>query len=274
MTLADNTENTIRKMRLTTRALTDQRILNDAYAELEKSSSIVNEYITQYFTMKKIIKIASLAAIVIISISIFSSKFSDAKTAPKKIYNTLLSNENFCISSYKADAQEPFQEIWVSQSLDMKLFKTKSEGEDLLTFWDIPRDSMLVSLNYTDNFESELITEQMLAELEESIISAFSLNQFTNLKKIPRNAKWHEVNDINILNLVPNAIVFELIYAKAAYIKWRIFLDKATNLPKRMEVHVKDESDDQYKLEIKAVIRENFGPVITTPEFIPTGRYN
>ena len=50
MTLADNTENTIRKMRLTTRALTDKRILNDAYAELEKSSSIVNEYITQYFT--------------------------------------------------------------------------------------------------------------------------------------------------------------------------------------------------------------------------------
>jgi hypothetical protein len=70
---------------------------------------------------------------------------------------------------------------------------------------------------------------------------------------------------------------------KLQYFKWRIFVKEKTFLPKRAELYIKSNAQDDYALvsisivsypgeeNIKNIIRKNFGPVLSSPQYQPTG---
>lgn len=283
MTLADNTERIVEQMRLKTRAVTDERILKDAFTEFEKSAPYTRQMTIRNNFVTKYAGIAAVAAVIVIIWSVYISHFDEKFAAPKQIYNDLAQNENFSISLYQANEEQPFRQIWTSKSLEMTLLKTSEQNIELLTLWDITRNNKMTSRTTASSIQTEKVPHnKMLDELEESLFYAFSLAHFKNISDIPGNAKWTQIQS-------QDSKVFELSWhqkdleGKHQYFKWRIILEENTNLLKRTELYVKSDSHDQYRLdsfsiisypeqeEIRTLIRINFDIVISPPEYQPTG---
>lgn len=279
MTLADNTERLMEQMSLKTRAVTDQWILNDAFAEFDKSAPVTLTMVIRNNLVIKSLRIAAVAAIVIVIWSVYASLFNNKFSAPKQIYNDLIKTDNFCISMYHAGQEQAFEQVWASKSLEMTLFRTTEQNRELLTLWDISRKNKMTSI---DSAQTEKITKEMLNELEESMFYVFSLARFRKFNDIPGNAKLTQIQ-------LPDSETFELSWHRKnsegnnQYFKWRIILEENTNILQRTELYAKSNPKDQYKLdsfsiisypeqkEIITLIRRNFDIVISTPEYQPTG---
>jgi len=283
MTLADNTEQRVEQLHLKTRDVTDQRILNDAFIEFEKSAPY-----TQTITIRNniITKYSGIAAVVAFLITIwflYASLSPRGFTAAKQICEDLTKIDNFSISMYLADQKEPFQQIWASKPIEMTLLKNTNQNSDLLTLWDISRNNKMISTIADNPTQTENMTHsKMLSELEEYIFYTYSLNRFYSISDIPKNAKWKQIQSTD-------SKVFELSWhqkdsvGKQQYYKWRIILNDNTNIPERTELYLKSNSDNQYILdrfcvishpqqsEIRTIILEYFDIVINPPQYLPTG---
>lgn len=292
MALADNTEQRVEQMRLKTRDVTDQRILNDAFIAFDRSSPYARKITIRNNVVTKYAGIAAAAAVLITIWFAYTSLFSEKFTAPKQICDDLAQIDNFSISMYLAEQpvesllverDEPFQQIWASKPLEMTLLKTTSQNADLLTLWDISRNNKMTSATSDKTAKTENMPHsKMLSELNESVFYTFSLNRFYSISDIPKNAKWTQIQS-------NDSKVFELLWhqkdsvGKQQYFKWRIMLNENTNLLERTELYIKSYSEDQYKLdrfcvishplqdEIRTIILENFNIVISPPQYLPTG---
>ncbi len=288
---ADNTEELVEQMHLKTRPLTDERILKDAFASLEKSSQSAYRKTTHSSNLKRFVIATAAAAAVVIAWAGTHFLISDYSklSAPKQIFNALDKDENFCISNYRAGSEVPFEQVWVSKQLEMKMFSKIEANSNFMTLWDISRNVKISEQGPRNIEKTEPITEKMETELEKSLVRIFSLSRFSSIGEIPKTAAWQKVHDPIIVNQVPDTQVFELSWqqknsaGQMQYFKWRIFLSANNYVPRRTEVYIKSSPNDQYELdsysiishpgeeEIKDRIRENFGPIISSPEYQPTG---
>ncbi len=283
MALADNTERIIEQMRLKTRDVTDQRILNDAFLEFEKSATHTCKLPTRNNVIRRFAGIAAAAAIAVVFWSVYAAFFNHEFEAPKQIFDNLAKTENVSIAMYNAVEEEPFQQIWASKPIEMTLLKTTSQNANLLTLWDISRNNKMISATSDKTAKTENMPHsKMLSELEKSVFYTLSLNRFYSIIDIPKNAKWTQIQSTD-------SNVFELSWhqkdtvGKQQYFKWRIILNENTKLLERTELYIKSNSEDQYKLdrfcvishpqqdEIRTIILENFNIVISSPQYLPTG---
>jgi hypothetical protein len=294
MTYADNTEHLVKQMRLTTRPLTDERILKDAFATLEKSPQSAHRVKAKSNNIKRILAVTSVAAAIVIvwSAAHYLREVYSYQSEPKQIFNDLVKAETFCISNYHANSETPFEQVWVAKQLEMKMFSTIEADNNLMTLWDISRNVKMSSQGARSDLKTVPITKKMHAELDKSLAKVFSLSRFTNLNDIPKNAEWQwdiNPNMISLSRVLLRTQVCELTWqqknsaGKMQYLKWLILLNIDTRLPGKTELYTKSNLDDQYVLasysiilypgeeEIKNHIRENFGPIISSPEYQPTG---
>ena len=288
MTLDDKTERRVEAMCLKTTIGMDERILRDAFAKLEKSPAISHKTSRTKFT-KRFISIAAIAAVITIIFFVKQARFNTRLAAPKQIYTNLEKTGNFCISNYHAEEDMPFEQVWVLKTSDMKMFKNNENGQTLMTLYDIPKHSKMISLLSADSIQTEKITNEMLDDLGKALVQAFSLKQFSNFKEIPKNASWRPVHDTKITSLLPGSDVFDLLWhkknseAKMQYFKLRVFVTENTNILRRTELYIKSEPEGEFELVsfsivsypdeeyIKDVIRSNFGPMVSLPSYRPTG---
>jgi hypothetical protein len=291
MTLSDNTERLVQQMHLRTRALTDERILKDAFAQFEKSAPYTKTRTIKNNVYTRLVTIAAAVAIVVFiwSVSHFLIKSNQGLAVTKQVYNTLDKSENYCISNYLAGQEEPFQQMWVLKSVDMKMLKNVEKNSELLTLWDLSKNIKMISQGSLSSLQTESITDDMLHELDKTMLQVFSLDKFGKLSEIPKNAAYHWIHDAKVDTQFPDSDVFELSWqqedsdGKLQYFKWRIFVKEKTFLPKRAELYIKSNSQDEYALvsisivsypgeeNIKNIIRKNFGPVLSSPQYQPTG---
>jgi hypothetical protein len=291
MTLFGNTEYLVQQMHLRTRALTDERILKDAFAQFDKSAPYTKTTTIKNNVFTRFITIAAAVAIIVFiwSVSHFLIKSNQGLAVPKQVYNTLDKSENYCISNYLAGQEEPFQQMWVLKSVDMKMFRTVEKNSELLTLWDLSKNKKMISQGSLSSLQTEAITDDMLSELDKSMLEIFSLDKFGKLSEIPKNAAYQWIHDAKVDAQFPDSDVFELSWqqedsdSKMRYFKWRLFVKEKTFILKRMELYVKSNPQDQYALvsisivsypgeeNIKNIIRKNFGPVISSPQYQPTG---
>ena len=283
MALADNTERLIEQLSMKTRIVTDERILKDAFVEFEKSAPYSRKLIIRNTTITKFGGIAAAAAFAVIVWAVYISIFNDNLAAPKKIYNDLASIDNFSISMFHANKEQPFGQIWVSKPLEMSLLKTTTQNSEFLTLWDISRNNKMTSTSSANSIQTEKSTHDKLKnELEESVFNVYSLAHFKKINDIPGNAKWAQIQS-------PDSDIFELTWqqkdsdGKLKYYKWRFILENTSNLLKRTELYIKSNPSDQYVLDsfsiisypeqedIRTLIIRNFNIVISAPEYQPTG---
>ncbi len=278
MNPADQIEQTIERLHITTRAETDKRILDDAFAALEKSAQKQSPDVGRIARRRTLrIRIAELAAVAAVILVVFALFFGTRVTetaALNEIYEALGKVENVCIARFQPPANEPVQIEWVSQTLNIDMVRF---GERFV-LWDIPNKVQMIKYLSTGSITTTAITDEMLAKVEQATGRRFGLVPFSDISDVS-GARWSRVEDPEIEVTVSGTKVYELTWPQKETSsevielrKWRVFVDTRTNLPKRAEHYFKLKHQEEYKFEmfevitypsggqIQAFVRKTFGP--------------
>lgn len=282
MNPADNIERAVEQLYITTRAETDKRILDDAFVALEKSAQEQSFHIGRSARPKTLrIRIAEMAAVAAVILVIFALFFGTSTTdlGLGEIYQAMGAVENICITTFEPAANEPMQIEWVSQTLNIDMFRI---GEQLV-LWDIPNNVKMTKNLSSDSVKTQILSGEMLSKVKQAAVQRFGLVPFSNISDIP-GARWSRVEDLDIEAAVSGTKVYDLTWPETNTAsgsielrKWRVFWDRSTNLPKRAEWYSKLQSEEEYIFEtfavvtypsdsqIQVLIRETFGSAPTQP---------
>jgi hypothetical protein len=282
MNSADNIERTVGQLHITTRAETDKRILDDAFVALEKSAQEQSFHIGRSARPKTLrIRIVELAAVAAVILVIFALFFNTSTTdvGLSEIYQVMGVVDNICITTFEPASNEPMQIEWVSQALNINMFQIGRQ----LVLWDIPNKVKMTKNLSSDSFRSQILSGEMLSRVKQAALQRFGLVPFSNISDIS-GARWTRLNDLEAQADVSGTKVYDLTWqdknAALGAIKLhrrRFFVDKRTNLLKKIELYGKLESEAEYKFEtfavvtypsedqIRTLIRETFGSAPTQP---------
>ncbi len=289
MNYADDVERTIGKLHIATRAETDEHILEDAYAALEKSARGQSTYIIrnvwQSILRNKIAKYAAVAAVIIAIAALFLNRPAPKISAPGQIDAALKKAENVCIARFHAGDTEPYEQVWTSTTLNVKLLKSTANERVQFVLWDIPNKVKMQTFLSSNFVQTEPITDQMLAELERSMIQNCGLIPYFDMEKIAEDVKWNRIDDPKVTAQAIGTKIFDLTWhqedattGEVKFRRWRVFADTKTNLPKSAEWYVKSKSQEEYSIEshtvflypdqeeIQALIRTTFGRTGRQPD--------
>jgi hypothetical protein len=284
MNPTDQIERTIERLHITTRAETDKRILDDAFAALEKSTQKQSPHVGRSARRRTLrIRIAELAAVAAVILVVFALFFGARATRAvglSEIYEALGKVENVCIATFQPPANEPLQTEWVSQSLNIDMVRFGQQ----FVLWDITNKIRMIKYLSSASLRTEAVSEEMLAKAEKAIHQTFGLLPFAYYKEAPEDAQWSRMDDTQVAAVVPDTKVYELIWQEKSTTseaiglrKWRVFVDTHTNLPKRAEHYFKIDHEEDYKFEkyevitypsedeIQMDIRKTFGPSAGRP---------
>ena len=279
MNLSNDPEQIIEKLHITTKTETDKRILEEAFNVFEKSAfqkqPKSGHVVRQNIFHNTLIKIAALAAVVVIIFAIFLNQ--DAKTDFGKIYNSLAKADNLCISTYLTGETQPNQQIWKTPNI--KLFRIAKQNNIQYTLWDLSKKIKMTKFSSSNSIQSEPITEGQLSELEKSTTQSFGI--LSGISNISEIAQWTRIDDPNNMTIVPGSEIFELTWLEETFsesMKYRktyFFVNTKNNLPLRVENYAKSKPGDQYELENFSVFtypRENEVEAVVERVFNPSSR--
>jgi hypothetical protein len=292
MSSEENIEQSIAELNLTTRAETDKRILEDAYAALGKAARKQQEVpeggILRLVLRNRFAVPAAIAAMILLAFALFFTTQTERTVQIKGVYTALSKAGNIHISEFRAGRTVPDRQIWASENLGVKLFKTESGNRAQYTLWDAKNRVKMMKFLSSNSIQTGPITEQMITELEKSAAGVADLLPFLNENNIPEDARWTRIDEKALSTAVPGTRAYDLTWAaKSAtseavvYRKWRVFEQDRTDLPERVEWYSKSRLEDEYRLEkfavvaypsedeIASVIRNAFGRP-ENPEYIGT----
>ena len=258
---ADNIERAIAQLHIVTTAQTDKRILEDASvalrAGLQKGSA-------QAGRLHALIRIAwplAAAAVILLALALLLNTVFPRGTTFAEFQKAFGKVENVCIATCRAGATEPFEQVWASQTLKVKLLSNGAGRQAQFTLWDLPNKVKMAKFLASEAIPTEPITEQMLAELAKSVIPSSSLFPFADARAVENDAQWSSVNDPQAKTIAPESEVYDLVWTAASapaggavIRRWRLFADRRTHLPMRAEWYAKASPQDQFTLEMFAVI--------------------
>jgi hypothetical protein len=282
MNSAENIERAVEQLHITTRAGTDKRILDDALVALEKSTqkqSPRGGFGARRKTLRiKIAELAAVAAVIVIFFALFvGTSATDVRL--DEVYQALGAVENICITTFDPAIYEPKRIEWISQALNVDIFRI---GEQFILL-DIPNNMKITKNLSSDSVKTQTLSADMLSIVEQAAGQRFGLFPFSKISDRP-HARWSRVEDSEIEALIPDARVYDLTWPEKNTAsgsielrKLRFFLDKDSNLPKRTEWYSKLISEENYKFEtftvvtypaesqIQVLIRNAFGPAAAQP---------
>jgi len=277
MNPTDQIERAIKQWHLTTSAGTDRRILDDAFVALEESkqrrSVGTGSRILQTALRSRMIKFTAAAAMLLIALTLFFKAPAERVIDLDQIHTALGKMQNVCIENFGQGETEPLQQIWLSRTLNLTMFKTEQQS----VLYDIHRQVKMTKDSASGSMTIDRVAKSMLAIQEEALEKALRLVPFAGLSAAPKGAQWVPVLDANTATTVSGAQAYDLVWKQIAddstrYLKWRVFADVQTDLPKRAEWYAKFNPEEEYRLEtfavvtypseseIRIVVQDVFGP--------------
>jgi hypothetical protein len=253
MNPVDSIESRIEQLHATTRTETDKRILDNAFVALCKGVEMQSPGIWRIIAASRMTRPAAAAAVILVAISLFLSMPSGSADTVEEFYRALGTVGNACAASFKPGQTDPFQQVWTSQSLKVRLFKTGVGEKAHFALLDV--GNKLQMTIYLSTVQTEPLTEQKLADLEKSTALSSALAPFSHVRDVPERARWIHVNDPTILAIIPGTKVYDLIWVQVStsekdpHRKWRVFVDAGTHLPRRAEFYSKAEADEEFTFE-------------------------
>jgi len=277
MNPADSIGRRIEQLHMSTGAETDKRILNDSFAALRVGLQQRQGGAWRLILSSRIARPAVAAAVILIAVALLMSVPEKGAETVEGFYRTLSGAGNICVSTFEAAQTSPHQQVWTSQSLKVRLFKSGSGDQARFALWDI--SSKVQMTMYLSAVQTEPLTEERLAELEKSMASFSGLAPFPDAKDVPERAQWSRVNDPAAGAVIGGCAVYDLEWLQQAavseasiYRRWRVFVDTKTHLPRRAESYARSESEEEYTLEyfvmvtypseseIQDIVASTFGP--------------
>ncbi len=288
MNFSDDIERSIEKLHISTKAETDGRILEDAYAALEgipkESSGQRDKNIWQTLFANKIVQYTAVAALIIVGFAMFFKSLAPEPTVSMRVDSALKKAGNICISKFHADGTEPYEQVWFSQTLKVQLVRTTDNNQVRFALTDIPNKVRMLNYSSSDSVRRESVDEKVLAELEKSMVQNSGLVSFLNSSEFTEDVHWQRVIDPTAMAQVPGTKIYDITLlqeaapGEAKYRKWRILADTVTHLPKRAEWYAKSELGREYELErysvfsypdekeIELLVQNTFGPADRRPD--------
>lgn len=265
MEQGDNLERAIEQLLMRTRAETDRRILNDAFAALVGSASggpsKVGVRRRQMITLRRFAVPSGIAAAVIVGFILFVGVPSDKTVSLGQIQSTLARMDNICISTFRVGEAEPFRQVWASKPLGVKLFKVGRGNQAQFTLWDVPHNAKKTKYVRSGYIQTEVIPQPMLIELEKSEAESYGLVPFPDANDVPAEAQWSHLEDRQVAAVVPGTEVYDLTWTAkdttgeiGMQKMWRLFADARSNMPKRAEWYSKLATEDDYGFELFTVV--------------------
>ena len=283
MNSPDNIERAIAQLHIKTRAQTDKRILDDASVALaagvQKQPFEIDGGGRRTDWVIRIARPALVAAAIVVALSLLFRVLPGAEPTVGEIHRAFTKTENTCVSTFQAGQTEPFQQVWTSQTLNVKLFKVGAGNQAQFALWDVPIRVKMIKFLASDAVRTEAITDQMLAELDQSAAQTSRLFPFSDADGVPTDAQWNKVDQSQVTVVLPETKVYDMTWAAAGeapealvHRKCRFFVDIRTQLPKRAEWYAQSRPEDEYTFEtftvvsypsegeIQELIRNTFGP--------------
>jgi hypothetical protein len=278
MNPADQIERTIERLHITTRAETDERILDDAFAALEKSAQKQSPHVGRSARRRtlriRIAELAAIAAVILIIFALFFGIQAKKAIALSEVDKALGKVQNVCIASFTPPANKPIQIEWISQTLNIDMFRL---GEQFV-LWDIPNRVQMIKYLSSDSVKTEMLSEEMLAKVEQAAGQRFGLVPFSDISGVS-GARWSLAEDSEVETTVSGTKVYELTWPgkdstsdAIGFRKWRVFVDTRSKLPKRAEHYFKLRPQEEYEFEkyevitypsggqIQTLVEKTFGP--------------
>jgi hypothetical protein len=219
--------------------------------------------------LKPFIKpVTAAAAAILIAFLLFNIPVARAVNL-SQIGKALEQMRNVYFATFDTEMAEPTQEIWVSQALNIKMLKNRTE----CVLWDI-KDKSRTSKNLSTG--SITIAEpdnNVLADVEGTMKMTSVLLPFNSMREAPEDAKWLPDPNEDISTVIPGTQLYDLEWTEKSFNgsiihrRWRGHIDIETKRPKRIERWIKLAEED-YKLvtvtevsypttdKIKAIIKE------------------
>jgi hypothetical protein len=275
MSLADNIERSVGQMNITTTPQTDKRILNDAFAALEKSARkhplSVRPVARRRIIGIRVAEMAAAAVIIVGFVLFFNLPDKDIKLSD--IYQAVANVENICITTFEPTSNEPMQIEWVSRTLNIDMFRI---GEQFILL-DVPNKLKMTKNASSEFARTQALSGKILTRVNQAAGQRFGLFPFSRISDIS-GAQWSRVEDPQTQAVMPGTKVYDLKWSETNTAsgsinlrKWRVYLDKKTKLPRRTEWYPKREPEDEFEFEsfdivtypdesqIRTFVRDTFG---------------
>ncbi|MBA7664157.1 hypothetical protein ES703_72212 [subsurface metagenome] len=219
--------------------------------------------------LKRYIKPAAVAAaVILVALLVLNAPVAKAVDL-RQIYKSLGQIKNVYITTFYQEESRPTQQIWVSRTLKVKMFRTPTQ----CVLWDLngklrkSRDLNTGSITMTE------LDNDVLVKVAETMEGPLGLLPFSDMPEAPEGAKWQAVANESIETVIPSTQVYDLTWTEKepdgsmVYNRWRGYIDPETRLPKKIEWWEK-RAEEEYKLltiikiayptavEIQTVIRE------------------
>ncbi len=290
MNPADKIECAIEAMHLTTSAKTDQRILADSFAALEKATQAGASQqavrVRRITITSPVVSIGAVAAAIMIVVAVFFNRPAHESIDLLTLYKALSQVTTVSIVRYTSGEDAPFREL-ASRNLNVSIVKLA----DRTILWDLANAARKTKDLSSDAIKSEMFPEEWLTKMSYRMRHNFALTPFPDFNDMPADVQWARVADRKAHSVVQNADVYDLTWTSlgqdAKVLRQRYFVDRTTNLPARIENYSKASQHDHFMLqgyeiltypdddEVEAEIRHEFGSVDHsgswyTPEYTGT----
>ncbi|MHC4740117.1 MAG: hypothetical protein ACYS9Y_14505 [Planctomycetota bacterium] len=239
----------------------EERAKVAASAKIIEFASVVKSRVSGV-NLRPLLKtaVAAVAVILIVSALFMSTSTAGAVSleqvykAIERIKNVYIASfapdENVYIAGFAPDQTEPFQQIWVSKTLNIYMTKTGDE----YVLYDIGNGIRKTKTLGTGAPATGLLTGEAAAGIEIKMSGSLGLMPFYNISRIPADAKWSHITDEGMEAAAEGIEVYELKWIKKAhegsgvFRKCRFFVDPQTNLLRRIEVYQQLTPNSRYTL--------------------------
>ena len=201
-------------------------------------------------SLKRFIKRGAVAAaILLVAIILLSVPVAKAVDL-SQIYEALAHVKNVCIMNFVPEKTKLAQEIWISQTLNIKLFKTDTQW----VLWDLKSESRKAKDLSTSEVEMLKLDSEALAKVQETMYLPWDMLPFDDISAVPEDAVWQQVANEDIMTTIPGTKVYDLVWTKKeligsiVYNRWRGYIDTEIKLPRRIERWEKGSGEGKYEL--------------------------
>ena len=213
----------------------------------EKAAESVSRRIGNY--KRLIMPFAAAAAVVLIAVWFFADTSARALKY-NDIYSSVSKIQNICLTTGISRDSRASQEVWVSKALNIKLFH--SSGNWIL--WDTENKVRKSETARADHLVIDKLNDVEIANVEQTMDIPRYILPFQSPYSLPEKYNWKSLPDTIADKQLDNVEVYDLLWSDnsadnvSIYYKWRVYIDKDTMLPKRVENWQKQLPDGEYEL--------------------------
>jgi cytidine deaminase len=208
--------------------------------------------------LRPIIKTAiAVAAALLIGIGLLLNTPSAKAVTIEQIYKAIEKARNVYIASFVPSKKEPIQEQWVSRFLNIYMTKTGKE----LVLWDLQNKVRKTGYPDSNSVETTPLSAEVADEIGTTLSDFLALVPFANPSLLPKNAGWNQATDLDVELITKDIEVYDLTWTEKllegsdVFKKWRVFVDRRTNLPQRTEFYEKLPADGEYMLRSNKLVK-------------------